>query len=469
MGSRISNTISMKLNSPSLPAIGIIIFLVLLGACKKSNVSGGTDSTNIPFITPIGDTAGAPVSASIGPTGGSLTSSDGRVQLVIPAGALSQTTIITIQPIINLCPGGIGLAYDLQPTGTKFSTPASFIFHYSDSDVNGTEPLLITSAFQDSANAWEFNDTEKDVDSINKKISFDINHFCPYGFIPEIVIFARPQILTENQTSQIKVQVWVVPKSPATYHGAKYVQSKADVDNSLVTNWHATTTTAGTSGTLTSKGSSAVFQAPSNIDKDAEVSIGCDINVPVTVKLKGGTISTPPTPFHLLTYIQLSSGVYSMNLSVLVAMHQTSFFIADRYTDGATMQVDVKYNDVTISKIVNQAPSVDPAVGPFGSGAVAWVPDLIGVTNILPTSTGKFTADAQGGGDIALSFMHSSSTVYPKWVLTSPNGPAQYSGGYSVHGQPVNVEFHTQTTAQTLYLIGNVGYDSIYFTITPIH
>src|ERR1035438_354521 len=114
----------MKLSAAFHSIVGIILCLVLLAACKKSNVSGGSGGTNIPYITPIGDTAGALVSASIGPTGGSLTSSDGRVQLMIPAGALSQTTTISIQPIINLCPGGIGLAYDLQPNGTKFAVPA---------------------------------------------------------------------------------------------------------------------------------------------------------------------------------------------------------------------------------------------------------------------------------------------------------------------------------------------------------
>jgi hypothetical protein len=458
----------MKLNSPSLPAIGIIIFLVLLGACKKSNVSGGTDSTNIPFTTPIGDTAGAPVSASIGPTGGSLTSSDGRVQLVIPAGALSQTTIITIQPIINLCPGGIGLAYDLQPTGTKFSTPASLIFHYSDSDVNGTEPLLITSVFQDSANAWEFNDTEKDVDSINKKISFEIDHFCANGFIAEIVVSSRPTSVKENQTSQVKVQQWIVPKDLGSYKGGKFVQSRSDIANSLVTNWLVRNyaNASGDPGTITGNGSAAVYLAPSNIDKDKSVEVSCNINVPVTVKLKGGGTVTIKTPLIEENSIGLISGVYSMNLSILVAMNQSSFFVADRYTDGATMQIDVKYNDVTIGNIVNRAPTVDPAVLPFGDGAVAWVPDLIGVTNILPTSTGKFTADYQGGY-MALDFKH-SSTVYPSWVLTSPNGPAQYSGGSIVQGQPVSIEFHTQTQAQTLYTVTAVGYDSIYFVITPI-
>jgi hypothetical protein len=459
----------MKRSAAFRSIIGLILGLLLLAACKKSSVSEGSGGSNSPVITPFGDTAGPAVSASIGPNGGTLTSSDGRAQLVIPAGALSQTTVISIQPIFNLCPGGLGLAYDLLPNGITFATPASLVFHYSDSDINGTEPLLITSAFQDSANAWEFNDTEKDVDSVNQAISFDINHFTPYGFIAEIVVSSRPTDLKENQTSLVKVQQWIVPKDILNFKGHKFVQSKSDIASSLVTNWSVRnfSNASGDPGTIVGNGNSAVYKAPSNIDKDKNVEVSCDINVPVTVKLRGGGTFTTINPLHEENSIGLISGNYSFDISILVILHYTSMYIPDRYTDGATMQLDIKYNDLTISNIINQVPQAVPNTGTFADLKVTWLPDLIGVTNILPTSTGTVTANPlTGEDDIDLTFVH-SGTVYPEWLLTPSNGPATTRGGFSTGGTPATAVLVLHNQAQTVVSLSPDGLDSFIVTAIP--
>jgi hypothetical protein len=457
----------MKLNSPSLPAIGILICLVILGACKKTNISGGnnsggSDTTNIPYITPLGDTAGIPVSGSIGASGGTLTSSDGRVQLVVPAGALSQTTNITIQPIVNLCPGGIGLAYNLLPNGTQFAVPASLIFKYTSDEVNGTDPFLVTSAFQDSVGAWEVNDTEKDVDTVNNKISFDINHFTPYNFVPEIVVIPNPVRVMENRTSLVKVQIWVVPKS-GTYKGGKYILSRSDVSKSTVSNWelrnyHA----AGADGTLTGNGNTAVYQAPANIDEDKLVEVSCDINVSVTVNLKGGRTRVYNT-LHELTLIGLNSGVFSFDVSISCILHHSSWYLNDTYEDGASMQVDVKYNDVTVSKFENQPPTADPPSGPWGDATVSFVPDTYGVINI-DTATGTIE-----DGTITIT-PKESGTMYPYWIIKD-NHDAGFTtqGGFAATILPKTFQFSASDKNQTNTIDLTNGIDFLVVSVYPKH
>ena len=62
--------------------------------------------------------------------GGTLVSRDGTVELIIPAGALSKKTNMSIQPITNLMPNGNGLAYSLEPSGIQFQKPVQLVFHY---------------------------------------------------------------------------------------------------------------------------------------------------------------------------------------------------------------------------------------------------------------------------------------------------------------------------------------------------
>src|SRR5450432_176558 len=174
----------------------ILLILAFASSCKKSsspgNGSTGTGSTTTDTsiaITDVGTPIGTPVTKTIGAAGGTISSTDGRMDLIIPPGALSTNVAITIQPITNECPGGLGAGYDFLPNGTKFSTPATLIFHYADSDVNGSDPDLLYYATQDSTQAWNV-DIEKDVDTVGKTISFDVHHFSGRGFLPGLAIHA---------------------------------------------------------------------------------------------------------------------------------------------------------------------------------------------------------------------------------------------------------------------------------------
>lgn len=90
------------------------MFAALLVACSSSN-------------SPV-----PPTGTTIGAGGGTVTSSDGQVSLVVPAGALQQDTTIDIRPA-NVPPESYlvpGTAYAFNPDGTEFAKPVTATFRY---------------------------------------------------------------------------------------------------------------------------------------------------------------------------------------------------------------------------------------------------------------------------------------------------------------------------------------------------
>lgn len=92
-----------------------LLLLIAFAACKKSN----DPAIELPPPTPtaVGTPDGAAVTKNIGAAGGTILSSDGMLELVIPAGAVATPTDITIQPITNHAPNGVGKGYRCLPDG----------------------------------------------------------------------------------------------------------------------------------------------------------------------------------------------------------------------------------------------------------------------------------------------------------------------------------------------------------------
>ena len=101
--------------------------------------------------TPLGTPKGSPLTKTIGADGGSISSADGRITLTIPPHAVSNTTNFSIQPFTNTAPGGAGDAYQLEPSGTNFSSKLKLSFKFSDADIAGTTPNNLAVVYEDNA------------------------------------------------------------------------------------------------------------------------------------------------------------------------------------------------------------------------------------------------------------------------------------------------------------------------------
>ena len=106
-------------------------------------------------VTPIAPLpADIPSSATIGPAGGSIRSSDGRLTLRIPAGALASNVAASIETsATNGAPQGSGAGYLISPGDVTFGKPATLVFRYDRSDLEGSGSGALGLAFE-SGGLW---------------------------------------------------------------------------------------------------------------------------------------------------------------------------------------------------------------------------------------------------------------------------------------------------------------------------
>ncbi|TLV00432.1 hypothetical protein [Dyadobacter luticola] len=156
--------------------------IACLAACsqKDEDSSPEPQPSTSATVTEIGQPQGVASSKSIGPEGGEISSSDGLVTLTIPAGALTSTTNITIQPISNQSPNGLGLAYRFSPDGTQFAKDAKLVFQYNADSVAVNDAQMLGVGFQQADRRWQ-RAANIEVDTLNRLISVAMPHFSDWS------------------------------------------------------------------------------------------------------------------------------------------------------------------------------------------------------------------------------------------------------------------------------------------------
>ena len=121
---------------------------------------------------------------SISPSGGTITALGGAVTIVVPAGAVTSTTDLFVDPAASapadprLLPG---TAFDFGPSGTTFSTPVTLKLKYNASAApNGNKSAL--QIYQAVGSAWQPVSGGK-VDSTNSAVSVSIANFSTYAVL----------------------------------------------------------------------------------------------------------------------------------------------------------------------------------------------------------------------------------------------------------------------------------------------
>jgi hypothetical protein len=437
----------------------ILIAAFACGCAKTSsivsNLTGNIppgSGDNTAAVTDIGTPVGDPITKTIGAAGGTIISADGRAELNIPAGALSSDLAISIQPITNEMPNGVGIAYDFLPNGTKFLTPAVLTFHYTDDDVNGTDPYLINMATQDSLNEWEA-DIYKDVDTVAKTIVFDIEHFSPKGFAADIKVQAPPKLSSldgtdfyENDHSDLVVSQGVTPaqrtgdSDPAL---AFTLPKPKPVSDDKVSNW---TLTAGSdNGSLSAtKGSTVTYTAPGTITKDKTVTASVKVSLDaVSMSRKKQKSSVSSGSQTLSIRLHLHPTIISYSVKVNYNIPDISGY-SQQYHDEAVFEVDIKSSKIiTIPalKIQNEPPSVTPPYRKVGKTESQWKADPFGIVNVVG-GTGSVSNDPTRPGqkivDITLT---NDNNFAPAFKITDPSGLLADIPGGPVLGWPLDFVF----------------------------
>jgi hypothetical protein len=309
-----------------------LLLAVLLFSCKKE--TGVKPDTQNPapvgVATPVGaPDGGAGIEKTIGATGGTIESRDGRLKLTIPAGAVTGNQTFSIQSITNTNPLAVGAAYRLQPHGVTFAKPITIQFEYTDAEIKNTLPEALGIAYQDAENIWQAQGGAV-LDKGAQTLKVTTTHFSDWVLFESIYMISSATVVPVNGTAQLEVfttEDLLVPLVPGE---EVPMGKKVSMAAKYIKEWKL----AG-AGNLQTSGSNATYKAPATVP-------GAPNPVAVSVKLDLKQRGT----FLLVRHIQVADddgeieirvaggGWLKKTASRAVRMPDGSYAIAD--SDGDT-------------------------------------------------------------------------------------------------------------------------------------
>jgi hypothetical protein len=182
----------------------VTVFLISLSASAQNDAV--EDTIARPAITETGKPDGTKKEMKIGKDGGSLVSSDGKVALIIPEGAVSKKTTFSIQPITNMVPNGNGQAYRLEPSGIQFQKPVQLVFYYTPEESADSAQLLMGIAMQDKTGQW-FSLKKFVLDTVAKTMTGGINHFSDWSKFDRLKLYPAYARLKVKKSMNLEIDL----------------------------------------------------------------------------------------------------------------------------------------------------------------------------------------------------------------------------------------------------------------------
>jgi hypothetical protein len=309
-----------------------------------------------------------------------------------------------------LAPGGLGRGFRFGPSGTKFNTPVTIKFHYTDDDIKGTLPQFIGIAFQDTDRIWYSLRNFKH-DTINKIISTTTNHFTDFATFSDLVIVPGSENLKIGLSKDFRVMVLDDPSqgnelsamTPAKSNENEVspLRKQHEVNAGLVKNWSANGVIGGNSqyGTIVPQGAHCTYKAPSTKPSGSKnpVQLSAEINM----RYKDPVTNTDYGTLKLNAPVKIFDDSFSYTLQIIY--NKKDWY--DAYamwtvSDTAIMDITVKDDIAVISDYQNQNGFVQPVSQQITVGyetcTATWQPDkFFGPLNInlvtaYATSSGSF-------------------------------------------------------------------------------
>lgn len=313
-------------------ALWALLLVAGMASCKKEDsiVDTPQNPTPVGEATAVGTPDSKPlVQQSIGTAGGAIESSDGRLKITVPAGALASDQTVSIQSISNHNPLAVGVAYRLQPHNITFSKPITIEFNYTDAEVKNTLPEALGIAYQDEAGIWQAQGGAA-LNKTNQTVKVTTTHFSDWSLFESFYMIASGTVVPVNGTVQLEVFTTEDLLVPLTPGQQVPMGKKVSMAASHIKEWKL----AG-AGKLQANGPNATYKAPSTVP-------GSPNPVAVSVKLDLKQRGT----FLLVRHIQVANddgeievrvaggGWLKKTASAAVRMPDGTYAIAD--SDGDT-------------------------------------------------------------------------------------------------------------------------------------
>lgn len=253
---------------------------LLLLSCETEKESVGPGQApsgqSAGAVTPTGIPEGAVITAQIGPSGGVIGSSDNRISVVIPAGALSANQTFSVQGITNNCPAGTGQAFRLLLHGVNFTKPTVVTFRYDETDVAGTAPALMRIAYQNEKGIW-ISPKTKSLDTTARTLSVETMHFSDWTMFTTMQIDPATDFLHPGENVHLTTSY--LPDTQDN-SGGMFVEIPQFIPTNLIDKW-----TLSGEGTLKGSNNVADYTAPQTIPAANPAAVTLILNK--TVKING--------------------------------------------------------------------------------------------------------------------------------------------------------------------------------------
>ena len=331
-----------------------LLLTCLLLSCKKEGPitepplePGGGHGNVLPMGQPVGEL----YTEFVGVDGGVVKSPDGRIEVNIPAGALTRETEIGIQPLKNTAKSGIGFSYRLTPHGTVFKKNVTITFSYKKDARRISSEKGLEVAYQNKKGEWMcLGNAVKD--PVNKTISVKTDHFSDWAFLETLEL--SPVVKTVHVSERITLQALRnVSPGDEDYLAPLVDSAAATVQPTLIDPKYIVRWTLNGPGTLEAKGNQAFYTAPPT--KPARNTA----TVTVELKIKG-------------KQVLLISTIYIVDEGISLSVDDSPF---KSYTGTATKTPDgIRFGFVN-HRTANDMPQIIclwPKRGPKAEGFFSW-------------------------------------------------------------------------------------------------
>lgn len=246
----------------------IAMIMLAVSSCKKS--SSGEPGSQVAVKVEHGAITGEMVQKTIGPAGGSIATDDGRMNITVPAGAVSTNTVFSIQPVTNTLKSGSGLSYRLQPEGVDFAQDLEVSIHYTDEDINGSNENFLFLAYQDAEGYWH-RARKTTLDKTNKILKVKTKHFSDWTVEQSLRININgKKILSANEETTVEAYGDLLTERERNDDNDDLLAPSSMIENKHIKEWKRFY-----DGTITpySNATNAKYKAPAKITTSSTVTV----------------------------------------------------------------------------------------------------------------------------------------------------------------------------------------------------
>jgi hypothetical protein len=423
-----------------------------------------------PAITDIGKPDGEKATMSIGKDGGSITSADGKVKLVIPAGAVTKKTNFSIQPATNLMPNGIGKSYQFEPAGMIFQQPLLVIFYYAGDEDKSNSAELLDVATQNEQGQW-LSPTKVTTDTVSKTLTAEAWHFS--SFVAYYAAEIRPLTARVKVNGSLRLQIiGITNYDPGkVYENGKEVPLKVKTESAEI--WKVNDIVKGNSvvGRISaSQNYTAIYQAPAQVPSQNPVAVTVQEN-----NYGNASYDRWRVPV-LVAHITIYDGDYEVKMISSMDGMAGSQLGAVRYKDSGSFIIALNEKEPKVTSIENE----NAYFTYKGKCTVVQLQPGSGNINILGVQSIKLipAVTPQDNPWIEIFFVR-SPTIFPllQFTCPQPSGRGTYTANsafangisFQIPAFPQSIKFEAKDGEQTILQFGEEG-GKIYarFTVTKL-